>query len=167
MDDETLAAIETSFASEKPKPPLPLFITGNNDQLISTYSSKTAQPNHFLNKPPISIFTCGKENEPPLKKHKIQGTNIATCNQELGFTSANIVTNKRKSESSSSNNETKKLASKTTSTNIKTDKLVSESTFMSSTTSKNPNVKYENCVFHGNITNNFYFSNSETTENNL
>ena len=150
-----------------------------------------------MRKPPISVFSRGKENEPPLKKHKVQETSIAKNNQESVSTSTKIVTNKQKSESTSTNNktnkvaskststnietnkqasdqnnqapiniETKKLASKSTSTNIKTNELVSESTSISSITSKNPNVKYENCVFHGNIINNFYFSNSKTTQKN-
>ena len=185
---------EQSFVSEQPKSLLPFFTTANNKEINITTNPQTARPSHFFRKPPISVFSRGKENEPPLKKHKVQETSIAKNNQESVSTSTNIVTNKQKSESTSTNNktnklaskststnietnkqasesapiniETKKLASKTTSTNIETNELVSESTCISSITSKNPNVKYENCVFHGNIINNFYFSNSKTTEKN-
>ena len=195
MDDDTLTAIEKSFVSEKPKSPLPFFTTANNKEINITTNPQTAQPSHSLKKPPISIFSHGKENEQPLKKNKVQETSVAKNNQESVFTSTNIVTDKKKigiyiytnnetnklsskslstnietnkqaSETAPINVETKKLASKTTSTNIKTNELVSDSTSISSITSKNPNVKYENCVFHGNIINNFYSSNSKTTEKN-
>ena len=193
FDDDTLTAIEQSFVSEKPKFLLPLFTTANKEINITT-NPQTARPSHISRKPPISVFSRGKENEPPLKKHKVQETSIAKKNQESVSTSTNIVTNKQKSESTSTNNktnklaskststnietnkqasestpiniETKKLALKTTSTNIKTNELVLGSTSIISIKSKNLNVKYENCVFHGNIINNFYCSNSKTTEKN-
>ena len=152
LDDDPLTAIEHSFVSEKPKSLLPFFTTANNKEINITTNPQTARPSRFLRKPPISVFSRGKENEPPLKKHKVQEISIAKNNQESVSTSTNIVTNKQKSESTSTNN--------------KTNELVSESTSISSITSKNPNVKYENCVFHDNIINNFYFSNSKTTKKN-
>ena len=131
LDDDTLTAIEQSFVSEKPKSLLPFFTTANNKSNINskqqTTNPQTARPSHYLRKPPISVFSCGKENEPPLKKHKVQETSIAKNNQESVSTSTNIVTNKQKSESTSTNNKTNKLASKSTSTNIDTNKQASES----------------------------------------
>ncbi|XP_043283219.1 uncharacterized protein [Venturia canescens] len=167
LDDDTLAAIDKSFASEKPKSSLPSFTTGNNEEIIITSNLETVQPCHFLKKPPISVFSHGKENQPPEKRFKVQQLNNANNNVKAVFTSTNFVTNQQKSESTFSKNETKKLTSETTSTNFKTNEMVPESTSVEKITSKNPNVKYENCVFHGNIINNFYFSNGKTPEENV
>ena len=60
LDHDTLTAIEKSFVSEKPKSPLPFFTTANNKEINITTNPQTAQPSHFLKKPPISIFFTWK-----------------------------------------------------------------------------------------------------------
>lgn len=101
---------------------------------------ETSQPCHFLNKPPISVFSDEKENQPPKKKVKIEQLYNPSSDLHSPSTSNINITNKPNFESTSSKNENKQF------------------------TNKNPNVKYDNCVFHGNIINNFYYCTTKNTE---
>lgn len=124
LDDNTITEIERSFALEEPKSPLPLFTTGNNKEITITTNPETTKTVHFFKKPPILVFSREKENEPPLKKFKVEAISPASKNQESASTSTNIIINKKKSESTSTHSVTNNLASKTTSSNITTNDLV-------------------------------------------
>ncbi|XP_044585641.1 uncharacterized protein LOC123265787 isoform X2 [Cotesia glomerata] len=137
LDDDTLAAIDNSFGSEKPVSLLPSFTSANNEKIIINSDVETAEPCHFLKKPPISVFSHDKENQPPEKKMRVEQIRNANSNVKSASTSTNFVTSQQKFKS------------------------------IEALSSKNPNIRYDNCTFHGNIINNFYFSDDKLPEQNI
>ncbi|XP_034949255.1 uncharacterized protein [Chelonus insularis] len=162
LDDATLTAIDNSFISENPVSSPPSFTTANNEKIIINSDPRTDRPCHFLKKPPISVFSNGKENQPPEKKIKLQ--QLHNANSDVKSTSAfnNLIVNKRKLESKTSENKVEQETSETKSRNFDEPASALTETF----SSKTPNVMYESCVFHGNIINNFYSSNKQNPEPN-
>lgn len=100
--------------------------TTANNKKLPVANNKQLKRAHFTTKPPINVFATGKENQPPIKKIKIDP--IQTASSEKSSNSASYANN---------------LCN-----------------------------KYENCVFNGNIINNFYYScidhkNCEKKEENM
>ncbi|XP_044585640.1 uncharacterized protein LOC123265787 isoform X1 [Cotesia glomerata] len=163
LDDDTLAAIDNSFGSEKPVSLLPSFTSANNEKIIINSDVETAEPCHFLKKPPISVFSHDKENQPPEKKMRVEQIRNANSNVKSASTSTNFVTSQQKFKSTPNKNETKRLTSETKLTDFEAP----ESASIEALSSKNPNIRYDNCTFHGNIINNFYFSDDKLPEQNI
>ncbi|XP_074100309.1 uncharacterized protein LOC141528254 isoform X2 [Cotesia typhae] len=162
LDDDTLTAIDNSFESEKPVSLLPSFTTANNKKIIINSAVETAEPCHFLKKPPISVFSHDKENQPPEKKMKVEQIRNANSNVKSASTSTNFVTSRQKFKSTPNKNHTRQLTSET--------KLIDEapeSASIEALSNKNPNIRYDNCTFHGKIINNFYISDDKLPEPNI
>lgn len=158
-----MAEIDNSFVSEKPVSLLPSFTTANNEKITINSDLETAQPCHFLKKPPILVFFQKKENQPPEKKIKVQQLRNANNSVKTASTSTNFITSKQTFESTSNKKETKQLTSETKSKNFEASGSVSIETL----SSKNLNVRYDNFVFYGNVINDFYFSNGKLPEQNM
>ncbi|XP_077260513.1 uncharacterized protein LOC143896488 [Temnothorax americanus] len=123
VDNDALAELEKLIPPEEsilPKEPtlpkkliLPgqskqsptFFYAGSKRKIVVNANSESIKPTHFMNKPPISVVHCQKENKPTER-----------------------------------------------------DNQASDLTSTHSAKIKDSSIKYENCVFHGNIVNNFYYS---------
>ncbi|XP_049825045.1 uncharacterized protein LOC126265979 [Aethina tumida] len=71
LDDDTLAKIDNSFIQDTLVSSPPSFTTASRKKIIINSDPEIGQPCHFLNKPPISVFSDEKENQPPKKKLRL------------------------------------------------------------------------------------------------
>lgn len=76
INDQDLAKIDQLHQSEVPESSAPAFTTAKNKKVLVSLKRSTLAK-HFTTKPSISVSFKGSENEPPLKKSKMnEETNI-------------------------------------------------------------------------------------------
>lgn len=72
---------------------MPSFRTANNEKRLLTCYDQSTRPTHFMKKPPISVFANGSENQPPIKKRKVEEANTQGTKQTSEALSTTSATN--------------------------------------------------------------------------
>ena len=162
VNEQDLVVIDQLNQSVVPESSAPSFRTAKNKRILVPCNQQSTLPKHFTSKPPVTVSFKGLENEPPLKKSKNSEVETYTSRPSLQCLLNQEIHNN--TDVNSSDQAIQKSTDVNSSDQVKQQKTDVNSSDQETQNNndaafnKNSHTKYENCVFHGNIINNFHCS---------